>query len=36
VEEKRQELEGTLLKLSEEVTLAVRAHTPSPSGRGLG
>jgi lysophospholipid acyltransferase (LPLAT)-like uncharacterized protein len=36
LEQKRQELEGTLLKLTEEVTLATRSRTPSPSGRGLG
>jgi lysophospholipid acyltransferase (LPLAT)-like uncharacterized protein len=36
MEHKRQELEGKLLKLSEEVTLATCSHTPSPSGRGLG
>ena len=29
IEQKRQELEGTLLKLSEEVTLAVNSRTPS-------
>jgi lysophospholipid acyltransferase (LPLAT)-like uncharacterized protein len=36
MEQQRQELEGKLLKLTEEVTLATRSHTPSPSGRGLG
>jgi lysophospholipid acyltransferase (LPLAT)-like uncharacterized protein len=36
LEQKRQELEGKLLKLTEEVTLATGSHTPSPSGRGLG
>jgi lysophospholipid acyltransferase (LPLAT)-like uncharacterized protein len=33
LEQKRQELEGTLLKLTEEVTLATHSRTPSPSGR---
>ena len=36
LEQKRQELEGKLLKLSEEVTLTVHSRPPSPSGRGLG
>jgi lysophospholipid acyltransferase (LPLAT)-like uncharacterized protein len=36
LEQKRQELEGKLLKLSEEVTLATCSHTPYPSGRGVG
>jgi lysophospholipid acyltransferase (LPLAT)-like uncharacterized protein len=36
LEQKRQELEGRLLKLSEEVNLAAYSRTPSPSGRGLG
>jgi len=35
VEQKRQELEGTLLRLTEEVTLAVRSNAPSPAGRGV-
>jgi lysophospholipid acyltransferase (LPLAT)-like uncharacterized protein len=36
IEQKRQELEGILLKLTEEVTLAVNSRTSSPAGRGLG
>ena len=32
LEQKRQELEGTLLKLTEEVTRATHSHMPSPSG----
>jgi lysophospholipid acyltransferase (LPLAT)-like uncharacterized protein len=36
LEQKRQELEGKLLKLSEEVTLTRRSHTPPYSGRRLG
>jgi lysophospholipid acyltransferase (LPLAT)-like uncharacterized protein len=36
LEQKRQELEATLLKLSEEVCLATRAHISSPAERGLG
>jgi lysophospholipid acyltransferase (LPLAT)-like uncharacterized protein len=36
LEQKRQELEGKLLKLTEEVTMATRSRAPSPSGRGLG
>jgi len=36
LEQKRQELEGTLLKLSEEVTLTRPSHTPSASGKELG
>ena len=35
MEQKRQELEGKLLKLTEEVTLATCSYTPWPSGRGL-
>jgi lysophospholipid acyltransferase (LPLAT)-like uncharacterized protein len=34
LEQKRQELEGKLLKLTEEVTLATSPYIPSPSGRG--
>jgi lysophospholipid acyltransferase (LPLAT)-like uncharacterized protein len=36
VEQKRQELEGKLLKLTEEVTLATHPRQPSPSGKELG
>jgi lysophospholipid acyltransferase (LPLAT)-like uncharacterized protein len=36
LEQKRQELEGKLLKLTEEVALAVRLDVPSSSGRGVG
>jgi lysophospholipid acyltransferase (LPLAT)-like uncharacterized protein len=36
LEQKRQELEGKLLKLTEEVTLATRSRTLSSFGRGLG
>ena len=36
LEEKRQELEGKLLKLSEEVGLAVHCRTPPPSREGQG
>ena len=36
LEQKRHELEGKLLKLTEEVTLATHSRLPSPSGRGLG
>jgi lysophospholipid acyltransferase (LPLAT)-like uncharacterized protein len=36
LEQKRQELEGKLLKLTEEVTLATRSRRPSASGRGVG
>jgi lysophospholipid acyltransferase (LPLAT)-like uncharacterized protein len=36
LEEKRQELEGKLLKLSEEVGLAVHCRTPPPSRQGQG
>jgi lysophospholipid acyltransferase (LPLAT)-like uncharacterized protein len=36
LEQKRQELESKLLKLSEEVTLATSPDIPSPSRRGLG
>jgi lysophospholipid acyltransferase (LPLAT)-like uncharacterized protein len=35
LEQKRQELEGRLLKLTEEVTLAVRIGRPSPARKGL-
>ncbi len=34
MEQKRQELESKLLKLTEEVTLATSPNIPSPSGRG--
>jgi lysophospholipid acyltransferase (LPLAT)-like uncharacterized protein len=36
LEQKRQELEGKLLKLSEEVTQATHSHTPSPARIRLG
>jgi lysophospholipid acyltransferase (LPLAT)-like uncharacterized protein len=36
LEQKRQELEDKLLKLTEEVTLATRSRTPSPSGSRVG
>src|SRR5262245_11005904 len=35
LEQKRQELEGKLLKLTEEVTLAARSRMSAPSGQGL-
>jgi lysophospholipid acyltransferase (LPLAT)-like uncharacterized protein len=36
MERKRQELEGKLLKLTEEVTLALCSQTPAPAGKGCG
>jgi len=36
MEQKRQELESVLLKLTEEANLAACTRTPSPSGRGWG
>jgi lysophospholipid acyltransferase (LPLAT)-like uncharacterized protein len=36
LEQKRQELEGKLLKLTEEVTLATRSRRPAAAGRGVG
>jgi hypothetical protein len=36
VEQKRQELEGKLLDLTEEVTLATHARRPSAAGKALG